>query len=147
MGRCPADHEHMIDENLTPEPERDPGRPRRLDGTQSFDGQDHLVSAAAWDLHLDAAARSAHGSQPGLVPDAYLDGLGPEASASAAGLAASGVWERADGGYRIHDPIMLETMLDRVAELRRRPRWLNWLRLRTEQELVLRNAREGKAAL
>lgn len=145
MGRCPAGHEHMVDEDLTPEPEKDPERTRHLDGSETFDGQDHVISAAAWDLHLGAAAHSAHNYHPGLVPDECLADLGPDAASTATQLAASGVWERADGGYRIHDPIMLETMLDRVSELRHHASRINWLSVRTEQELVLRNAREGKS--
>jgi hypothetical protein len=40
---------------------------------------------------------------------------------------------------------MLETMLDQVAELRRRAARISWLSVRTEQELIHRNAQEGKA--
>jgi hypothetical protein len=68
----------MVDENLTQEPELDPGRPRHLDGAQSFDGQDHVISATAWDLHLGGGAHSARSSHPGFVPDTYVDDLDTE---------------------------------------------------------------------
>ena len=37
------------------------------------------------------------------MPDTYIDGLGAEAAVLAAELCSAGVWERADGGYRILD--------------------------------------------
>jgi hypothetical protein len=65
MGRCPAGHEHMLDENLTPDPEPDPGILIRLDSSRSFDGQERVLPVAAYDQHLSCTDHSAIGLHPG----------------------------------------------------------------------------------
>jgi hypothetical protein len=62
-----------------------------------------VKSGAAWELHCRATADSAVYDHPGFVPDAYLAGLGTGTAALAAELCSAGVWEPADGGYRILD--------------------------------------------
>jgi len=143
MGRCPAGHEHMVDENLTPDPERAPRRIVRMDRSWSFDGEDHVLSAAAYDLHLKAIFDSAREDRPGFVPDAYLDGLGAD-TAMVAELVDSRCWERADGGYRVRDWVEVEWWVGRVAERRRRAARNAWISVRTEQEEVLKNAEEAR---
>jgi hypothetical protein len=146
MDRCPAGHEHMLDENLTPdlEPERDPGRLIRLDRSRSFDGEEHVLSVAAYDLHLSCTDQSAIGLNPGFVSDYHLDGLGPDAAIAVAELVASGCWERADGGYRVRDWIAVERSVDRMAERQRLAARDARLWNRTEQEAVLKNVEQAK---
>ncbi len=70
---------------------------------ESSGAREQVTSEAAWELHCRATADSAVDDRPGFVPDAYLDGLGTGMGFMAAELCSAGVWERADGGYRILD--------------------------------------------
>ena len=82
------------------------GLPRarsRARARQSSSAREQVKSEAAYELHCRATADSAVYDHPGFVPDTYLDGLGPGTAALAAELCSAGVWERADGGYRILD--------------------------------------------
>jgi hypothetical protein len=146
MGRSPAGHEHMLDENLTPDPdpEPDPKRLIRLDRSRSFDGEDRVLSVGAHDLHLSCTDQSALGLHPGFVRDDYLDGLGPGTATAVAELVASGCWERADGGYRVRDWIAVVRSVDSIAEARRLAARDAWLWNRTEQEEVLKNVEEAR---
>jgi hypothetical protein len=75
-----------------------------LSGARESSGaRERVKSGAAWELHCRATADSAVYDHPGFVPDAYLDGLGTGTAALVAELCSAGVWERADGGYRILD--------------------------------------------
>ena len=65
--------------------------------------REQVKSEAAYELHCRATADSAVYDRPRFVPDAYLDGLGTGTAALVAELCSAGVWERADGGYRILD--------------------------------------------
>ena len=60
----------------------------------TFDGQDRVMSRAAWDLQCRATAHSARCGHPGFVPDEYLDVLRTETTITAAELCTSGMWER-----------------------------------------------------
>ncbi len=63
----------------------------------TFDGQDRVMSRAAWDLQCRATAHSALCGHPGFVPDddlEHLDGLSIETPITAAELCTTGVWER-----------------------------------------------------
>jgi hypothetical protein len=149
MGRCPAGHEHMLDENLTPDPDPapapDPGSLIVVDRSQSFDGRERVLTVAAWDLHLTCTEKTTLGLQPGLVRDYHLDNLGPGAAAAVAELVASGFWEPADGGcYRVLDWIAVEKAVDRAAEERRLAGHTAWLWGRTEQEEVLKNVEDAE---
>src|SRR6266702_2492794 len=98
--------------------------------SETFDGQDRVMSRAAYDLQVRATAHSALCGHPGFVPDDYLehlDGLGIETMITAAELCTSGMWERIDGGYRVLDWEAVEVCLDRVRQLSREdPRALAW---------------------
>jgi hypothetical protein len=143
MGRCPDGHEHMVDEDLGTDPDPDPERLVRLEGSWTFDGEDHVLTAAAYDLHLGGIAHAARNGHPGFVPDGYLGSLGPGTTTAVIELVTSGCWERAGGGYRVRDWVMVEMSIGHVTELRHRDARVNWLSIRTEQEEVLRRAREG----
>ena len=78
----------------------------RMRAEDTFDGQDRVMSRAAYGLQVLATAHSANCGYPGYVPDGYLehlDGLSIETTITAAELCTVGMWERVDGGYRVLD--------------------------------------------
>ena len=88
---------------------------------ETFDGQERVMSRAAYDLQVCATVHSASCGHPGYVPDDYLehlDGLGIETTITAAELCAIGTWERVDGGYRVLDWESVEYALDGVRQRR-----------------------------
>ena len=87
----------------------------------TFDGQDRVMSRAAYDLQVLATAHSASCGHPGFVPDdylEYLDDLAIETTTTAAELCTVAMWERVDGGYRVLDWEAVEVCLDHVREIR-----------------------------
>ncbi len=100
----------------------DPGqRSFIMRATETFDGQERVMSRAAYDLQVLATAHSASCGHPGFVPDDYLehlDGLAIETTITAAELCTVGMWERVDGGYRVLDWEAVEVCLDHVREIR-----------------------------
>jgi hypothetical protein len=101
----------------------DPGHHRFsiMHATETFDGQQRVMSRAAYDLQVLATAHSASCGHPGFVPDDYLehlDGLAIETTITAAELCTAGMWERVDGGYRVLDWEAVEVCLDHVREIR-----------------------------
>ncbi len=89
--------------------------------TETFDGQERVMSRAAYDLQVLATSHSASCGHPGFIPDDYLehlDGLAIETTITAAELCTAGMWERVDGGYRVLDWEAVEVCLDQV-----RQRW------------------------
>jgi hypothetical protein len=70
---------------------------------ESSGAREQVKSEAAYELHCRATADSAVYDRPGFVPDSYLAGLGPGTAVMAAELCSAGVWEQADGGYKILD--------------------------------------------
>ena len=92
-----------------------------MHATETFDGQERVMSRAAYDLQVLATAHSASCGHPGFVPDDYLghlDGLAIETTVTAAELCTAGMWERVDGGYRVLDWEAVEVCLDHVREIR-----------------------------
>jgi hypothetical protein len=62
--------------------------------TETFDGQQRVMSRAAYDLQVLATAHSASYGHPGFVPDDYLkhlDGLAIETTITAAELCTVGM--------------------------------------------------------
>ena len=101
----------------------DPGHLRFIimQATETFDGQERVMSRAAYDLQVLATAHSASCGHPGFVPDDYLehlDGLAIETTITAAELCTIGTWERVDGGYRVLDWEAVEVCLDQVRQRR-----------------------------
>ncbi len=100
----------------------DPGqRSFIMRATETFDGQERVMSRAAYDLQVLATAHSASCGHPGFVPDDYLehlDGLAIETTITAAELCTASMWERVDGGYRRLDWEAVEVCLDHVREIR-----------------------------
>ena len=87
--------------------------------SETFDGQERVMSRAAYDLQVRATAHSASCGHPGFVPDDYLehlDGLSIETTITAAELCTIGTWERVDGGYRVLDWEAVEVCLDQVRQ-------------------------------
>ncbi len=83
--------------------------------TETFDGQERVMSRAAYDLQVLATGHSAYCGHPGFVPDDYLehlDGLAIETTITAAELCTVGMWERVGGGYRVLDWEAVEICLD-----------------------------------
>lgn len=110
----------------------------RLDRSWSFDGEDHVISVAAYKLHLAGTADSVTGGHPGFVPDEYLSSPGPGTGVAVMELVTSGYWERVDGGYRIRDWDLLRVAMEHVEMLGHRAALREQARTRAEQEEVLR---------
>jgi hypothetical protein len=85
---------------------------------QTFDGQERVMSRAAYDLQVRATSHSALRGHPGFVPDDYLSGLSTETRITAAELCTAGLWERVADGYRVLDWEAVEICLDHVREIR-----------------------------
>jgi hypothetical protein len=91
-----------------------------------------VMSPAAEQLRFLATAVSAVCGCPGFVPDGYLAGLGgdelghpgADPQVLAAELCRAGIWERAEGGYRVLDAEAVQVCADRVRELREQDAWL-----------------------
>ena len=106
---------------------------------------DGLMSPAAEELRVLATADSAVRGRPGFVPDGYLAGLagdelghpGADPAVLAAELCEAGIWERAQGGYRILDEEMVQVCVDRVRELREQDAWVAGLPGCTRSEPVV----------
>src|ERR1700732_31442 len=101
----------------------DPGHPSFIimRDTETFDGQERVMSRAAYALQVLATAPSASCGHPGFVPDDYLehlDGLAIETTITAAELCTVGMWERVDVGYRVLDWEAVEICLDQVRQRR-----------------------------
>jgi hypothetical protein len=97
-----------------------------LRAADAFDGRDHVMSAAAFELHIMALANSAANDRPGFVPDQSLSRVtgedlhspGAEPAVLAAELYTARMWERVDGGYRVLDWPAVQLCVDHVRELR-----------------------------
>src|ERR1043165_7738631 len=79
------------------------------------------MSWSAYDLQLGATADSAISSQPGFVPDDYLEhlnDLGLQPTITADELCTTGLWERTGGGYCILDREAIELCEDLVRQHR-----------------------------
>jgi hypothetical protein len=88
-----------------------------------------MMTPAAEQLRFLATAVSAVCGRPGFVPDGYLAGdelghPGADPAVLATELCRAGIWERAEGGYRILDAEAVQVCADRVRELREQDAWL-----------------------
>lgn len=104
----------------------DCGRWKVLRAAEAFDRRIHVMSAAAYELHVTATLGSAALDHPGFVPDEYLTGLtgedlhspGASPAVLATELCSAGMWERTDGGYRVLDWQAVQASINHVRELR-----------------------------
>ena len=71
----------------------DPGQTSfiHMRAEDTFDGQDRVMSRAAWDLRCRATAHSASCGHLGFVPDEYLAALSTETTITAAELCTAGM--------------------------------------------------------
>src|SRR5580704_12417334 len=101
-----------------------------MHATETFDGQERVMTRTAYDLQVLATSHSASCGHPGFVPDDYLehlDGLAIETTITAAELCTAGMWERVDGGYRVLDWEAVEVCHDHVRQIRGEdPQALAW---------------------
>ena len=104
----------------------DHGRLKILRAADAFDRRDHVMTVAAYQLHVRATASSAADDHPGFVPSAYLAGLtgqdlhspGADPAILAAELCSAGLWRRTSGGYRVLDWPAVQACINDVRELR-----------------------------
>jgi hypothetical protein len=106
----------------------DPDRARLkiLRAADAFDRRDHVMTVAAYQLHVRATASSAADDHPGFVPGDYLAGLtgqdlpssGADPAILAAELCAVGLWQATMGGYRVLDWPAVQASINHVRELR-----------------------------
>ena len=90
----------------------------RLDHSWSFDGQDHVIYVAAYNLLLKGNVDSASPTIPGSFP------MSPSAAPARARQSPSRnwsprYWERVDGGYRIRDWDLLRMVMEHVQMLKK----------------------------
>jgi hypothetical protein len=104
----------------------DRGRVKILRAADAFDRRDHVMSAAAYQLHVKAMASSAALDHPGFVPDELLPSFtgedlhspGADPVILATELCTADMWRRTDGGYRVLDWPAVQACIDHVRELR-----------------------------
>jgi hypothetical protein len=114
------------DESIPDRDWPDYARVRIIRAADAFDRQDHVMTAAAYRLHVEAMASSAARDHPGFVPDDYLAGLtgedlgspGANPAILATELCTAGMWRRTDGGYRVLDWPAVQASIDYERELR-----------------------------
>ena len=80
----------------------------RLESTRNADGEEAVVSVAAFQLYSFGIVNSVKDGHPGFVSDEYLNAISAETTITAAELCAAGMWERVDGGYRVLDQEAVE---------------------------------------
>ena len=101
-------------------------RVKFLRAADAFDHRDHMMSAAAYQLHAKATLSSAALDRPGFVPDEYVASLtgedlhSPDADPAilATELCSDGMWRRTDSGYRVLDWLAVQAAIAHVRELR-----------------------------
>jgi hypothetical protein len=106
--------------------DQDRGRLKILRAADAFDRRDHVMTVAAYQLHVRATASSAADDHPGFVPGEYLASLtgqdlhspGADPAILATELCAAGLWQRTSGGYRVLDWPAVQACINHVRELR-----------------------------
>ena len=83
----------------------------RLEGAHNADGEEAVVSVAACQLHGFGTIHSVEGGHPGFVSDEYLNAISAETTITAAELCTAGMWERAEGGYKVLDQEMVQQVV------------------------------------
>jgi hypothetical protein len=70
-----------------------------------------LPSIEAFDLHGSATSFSIRLGRPGFVSDLFLSGLASDALLPVVELCIIGLWERAEDGYLVRDPELVELLV------------------------------------
>jgi|SRR5271165_6107107 len=89
----------------------------RLGGARGADGEEPVLSRAAFQLHAFAIVNGAEEGYPGFVPDKYLNAISAETTITTAELCAAGMWRRTDGGYEILDRGMIQAATEQVRRM------------------------------
>ena len=84
----------------------------RLEGTANAEGDELVISRAAFQLHGFGIINSVQDGHPGFVFEEYLNAISAETTITAAELCAAGMWQRVDGGYEILDHEMVQMSVD-----------------------------------
>jgi hypothetical protein len=88
-------------------------------GGRNADGEEPVLSRAAFQLHSFAIVNSADGDRPGFVPDEYLNSISAETTVTAAELCTAGMWRRVDGGYEVLDTHLIQVVVDQKRKMER----------------------------
>jgi hypothetical protein len=70
-----------------------------------------LPSIEAFDLHGCATSCSVRLGRPGFVSDRFLSGLASDSLLPVVELCMIGLWERAEQGYLVRDPELVELLV------------------------------------
>src|ERR1022692_2717801 len=70
-------------------------------GLCNSQGDEPVLSRAAFMLHTAAIVNSVDDGHPGFVPDEYLSAIEAETTITAAELCAAEMWRRVSGGYEV----------------------------------------------
>jgi hypothetical protein len=89
----------------------------RLEGGRDGNGEEPIISRAAFQLHGFGIVNSAKDGHPGFVSDEYLSAISAETTITAAELCATGMWQRVDGGYEVLDRDMVEMSVDQFRRM------------------------------
>ena len=88
-------------------------------GPPNAEGEEPVLSRAAFQLHSFAIVNSADSDRPEFVPDEYLNSITAETTVTAAELCAAGMWRRVDGGYEVLDTHLIEVVADQMRKMER----------------------------
>ncbi len=86
-------------------------------GAQNADGDEPILSRAAFQLHSFGIVNSVEEGHPGFVSDEYLNAIAAETTITAAELCATGIWRRVDGGYKVMDEHMVQVAVNFAAKM------------------------------
>jgi hypothetical protein len=152
-ARLPALVPMSSDGDIGNRDDPDDAGPIILRAADAFDGRHHVMSEAACKLHVWGTADSAARNQPGFVPDEYVSRLtgedlnipGAQPAILAAELCTAGIWQRANGGYRVLDWQVVQMCVDHVRELREKDKRAPTREARTRADKMSQELRRREA--
>jgi hypothetical protein len=86
-------------------------------GARNEQGDEPVLSRAAFQLHTFAIVNSVEYGHLGLVPDEYLNAIAAETTIAAAELCANNMWRRIDGGYEVLDRETVQLVVDQSRKM------------------------------